>query len=136
MKKIIIGISFFFLALYLVFRYSFLFGLCDMTDYQCRIGTNNLMAVVTFAPFFFLVSLSTVYMPHYMFERWWRFAWWGGPLTIAFVMLVNAGFHHTSGGWLNLSTALDGVATYSAYALFSLGSLVQLYRARAEQRQQ
>jgi hypothetical protein len=62
------------------------------------------------------------------FQKWWRFAWWGGPLTIGVIMLVNAGFHHTAGGFMNLSDMFDDDLTLLAYIFFSVGSIVQIWR--------
>ncbi len=116
-----------FLGFY-VSEHAVKFSLCNNTDYKCRDVYDGIERVLIFAPFFLVVAAIALLVKPKIFDIWWRFAWWGGPLTIGVIMLVNAGFHHTTGGFMNLSDMFDNDLTLLAYLFFVVGSLMQIWR--------
>lgn len=121
-------LAFIALAPYIVFKNPAIFGLCEIGDYYCEYSFNGWERIFSFAPYFVIVALISLFLSDRYFRNWWRFAWWGGPLTIGVIILVNAGFHHTGGGFMNLDTILDDEIVFLVYLFFGVGSLVQFWR--------
>ncbi len=130
-KWIIFLLTLTFLFIYLVFKYSYLVGFCEQSDYKCRLEMNQWLFVFSFAPFLFIASIISLLLPNRYFESWLRFAWWGGLVVIGNFVYIHV-FATSQPGDM-FAGMFDNLIILSAYTFFVLGSLIQLgrtYRAR------
>ena len=84
--------------------------------------------VLVFAPIILFFSSIMYFFPKRYFMFWWRFARITIPAILILVILINLQFHHAPGGWFNIDHAVDRVFTGLLFAIFTLGSLIQLLR--------
>ncbi len=103
-------------------------GICDNANlFLCSYNMDDVVRVCNMAGLFLFFSLVTIFLKT-SWITWWRFAWWGGSVAILLILLINAGLHHSPGGWMNMDHDVDQLLTFFVYVFFTVGSLIQLYR--------
>jgi hypothetical protein len=61
-------------------------------------------------------------------DAWWEFARIAIPLILIISTLINLGFHHNSGGFMNMDDMFDIPVHILLYTIFVVGSIVQIVR--------
>lgn len=115
-------------ALIFVFYNSVSFGLCAKKSYDCRTIVNTLensCYIFVLALFF---SLVTYKAPEMVFATWWKFAQWTTPVIFVVSIVINLGYFHSDGGFLNMNDTVDQVLLGFMYILFTIGSIIQIIR--------
>lgn len=84
-----------------------------------------------------LVSVMTIVMALFLLRSgdkvvnaWWKFARVAIPLILIISTLINLGFHHNPGGFMNMDDMFDIPAHILLYTIFVVGSVVQIVRGR------
>ena len=78
--------------------------------------------------------LSLNFLPYRAYQNWWKFARIAIPIILIISTLINAGFHHHPGGFMNMDDLFDIPAHIILYSIFIIGSVVQIVRGlRSEQ---
>ena len=122
--------------IFLVFRYSFILGVCSSDDYRCWDTVNYWHDLFSFAHFFFFFLVIASFFSRNYFIGWLRLAWWGGAIVAFFIIRVNLGIYRTPGGFFNMDDVTDKAITALAYAFFIIGSFIQLLRVYLKNRRQ
>jgi hypothetical protein len=125
MKKIILACSFLgTIILYVLFN-TREFGLCELGcgDWVDRIQNNFL-----FFPVILVFSIATFFLKGETFNSWWKFARIAIPIIFVISTIINLQLHHTPGGFFNMDNMFDLPIIFLMYAVFVLGSLIQIYR--------
>jgi len=102
-------------------------GLCNI---YCGDAIGQFQNVFLFFPFILLFSLLTYKMSATVFNAWWKFARVAIPLILIISTLINLGFHHNPGGFMNMDDMFDIPAHILLYTIFVVGSVVQIVRGR------
>lgn len=83
----------------------------------------------------FLMSTMTITMTLFLLrsqakvvDAWWKFARIAIPLTLIISTIINLGFHHNPGGFMNMDDMFDIPAHILLYTIFVVGSVVQIVR--------
>ncbi len=80
-------------------------------------------------PFILLFSLIT-FKRESAFTAWWKFARIAAPAIFLVSFLISLELHHRPGGWFNIDNEIDLVIHFVMYAVFVIGSVVQIFRGR------
>lgn len=123
-KTILLGSIIGCIILYALFNTRTL-GLCDI---NCGDWIDKTQNNFLFFPILLSFSLITYKMKPEVFRYWWRFSRIAIPIILAISILINLQFHHTSGGLFNLDNIFDLPILFTMYAIFIVGSLIQIYR--------
>ncbi len=75
-----------------------------------------------------LILALLFFLPYQVYQRWWKFARVAIPVILVISTIINLGFHHTVGGFLNTSDIFDIPAHILMYSIFVIGSIVQIVR--------
>jgi hypothetical protein len=111
----------------LVIDFSDLSRICDST--QCDNAFGFILQSTFFLSLLFLLFLGLArFFLGSDISYWWKFARITVPVIFIISTIIGLGFHHTVGGFMNMSAALDLPALVAMYVFFSAGSLVQIYR--------
>ncbi len=85
----------------------------------------------------FLVSVMTIAITLFLFRcsdgvvnSWWKFARIAIPLILIISTIINLGFHHNPGGFMNMDDMFDIPVHILLYTIFVIGSIVQIVRGR------
>jgi len=132
MQKIIIILSVLGTVIALVSRNSVTLGLCQAPQIDCRIAYDTIEHVLYFFPMLLFVSAFTLVSKD-VWTHWWRFAKYAAPVSFVLIVAINFGVLHTnSTGSFGLGDILN--QTYDLwslgliYIIFTLGSLIQIFR--------
>jgi len=92
-----------------------------------------LFYLLLLCPIVLFFSLLTYKMLHRVFHSWWNYARIAMPVVISIIILVSFDFLHseTAGslGWGSIfNDVVDAFFITLALTLFTLGSLIQVYR--------
>ncbi len=94
---------------------------------SCLIATSDILSgVFTFSVLNLIILFILKWLPLVVFQYWWRFARYAIPLIFVLVTLINSGVHHDPTG--QLQNLFDVPALILLYAIFTLGSVVQIVR--------
>lgn len=115
-------------ALMLVARYAVDLHICARTDSYCRNYADNIEHLLYIFPIVLFFSLITYSRPKQVFIAWWKFARFAIPVVIIINYIIDLGLDHNPGGWFNLDNAFDIIEISILYALFVIGSIVQIFR--------
>ena len=127
-KILVFGLSG--ILVYFLAKNSVLLGICNSLDYTCRNQLDSLEKTFFFFFFFFFFSVITYKLPERVFLSWWKFARITAPVVLILAFLINLELHHTPGG--DLQHIFDAPALWLLYIIFSLGSIIQIYRGWRE----
>lgn len=75
-----------------------------------------------------LVLTFLYFLPYRVYQKWWKFARIAIPLILIISTLINLGFHHNPGGFMNMDDMFDIPAHILLYTIFVVGSVVQIVR--------
>ncbi len=82
-----------------------------------------------------IMSVITLLLASFLFffqekvlRMWWKFARIAIPVILVISTVINLGFHHTVGGFLNMSDMFDIPAQMLMYSIFVIGSVIQIVR--------
>ncbi len=112
------------LILYTLFN-SVKTGLCE---FYCGDAIDQYQNIFLFFPVILFFSLLTYKMSVGVFEKWWKFARVAIPVILVISTIINLGFHHTSGGFMNFDDMFDVPALIFLYLIFAVGSIIQIVR--------
>ncbi len=73
-----------------------------------------------------LIALS--FLPRQAYQNWWKFARIAIPVILVISTIINLGFHHHPGGFMNLDNMFDIPAQMLMYGIFVIGSVIQIVR--------
>ena len=134
MKNFILGASLVMVLLLLYLR-------SDFEREYCRVATDSVICfgnveffhnVAIFFVFILFFSLFTYKMPEIIFKYWWAYAKYAIPTILLLSIIINLEWHHkgTGGGFLSPIgyDEIDLAALMLLYSVFTLGSLIQIYR--------
>jgi cell division protein FtsW (lipid II flippase) len=76
----------------------------------------------------FLMLVIVYFLPYQAYQRWWKFARIAISLILIISTLINLGFHHNPGGFMNMDDMFDIPAHILLYTIFVVGSIVQIVR--------
>lgn len=74
------------------------------------------------------ITLLSFFFQEGVIKSWWKFARIAIPVILIISTIINLGFHHTVGGFLNMSDMFDIPAHILMYAIFVIGSIIQIVR--------
>ncbi len=111
-------------ALYALFH-SRQMGLCEI---HCAREINQYQDLFFFFPIILVFSVTASLSPERVFTAWWEFARIAIPFILAITFIISLELHHHPGGWMNLDEAFDLAGFLFLYALFTLGSMIQIVR--------
>lgn len=116
------------ILLYVVFN-TFTLGICNAT---CGPYIEKYQNIFLFFPIVLLFSILT-YKSDAIFRYWWAFAKYGIPITLLLITAINVGVLNSptqgSFGWGSIiNNAVDFWASVIIYAVFVVGSLIQIGR--------
>lgn len=132
MKKIVLGVSV--LGVLVLFLFSsrnfinWFEGLVHMDRYSYYTqqyffdGLDTLL----FFPFILLFSIITYKLPERIFRAWWAFARIAIPVILVLSIYINSGVFDDPTDWMN--GVLEVFLLITLYTIFTLGSLIQIYR--------
>ncbi len=115
------------IVLLFIFRYSVDLGMCNAGDYDCVMFYNNLELSLYIAPIFTFFAAVTFFSKE-PFRFWFSFAVIAAPIIFIVSVIILSGFHHTGGGFINIDRDIDVFFIFSLYALFIIGSIIQIIR--------
>ncbi len=122
-KNIILLISF--LGSLLAFA-IFELRIINVCDVFCDPSLNYYHRSFIFFYFLLFFSLLTYKLPERIFRSWWRYARIAAPIVLVISLYINLELHHDpKGAWQNI---FDSTALWFLYIIFSVGSLIQVYR--------
>ena len=127
LQKIILAISALIIAVVFIAEYLNINSVCISS--ACADAYNSVllgwlfMSVMTTATILLLFRFQRE-----VFITWWKFARIAIPVILVISRIINLGFHHTSGGFINTSDALDIPAHILMYSIFVIGSIIQIVR--------
>jgi len=84
--------------------------------------------VLLLFPIVLFFSIITYKAPDKVFKAWWNFALFSAPAIFIGSVIVNLGYFHNDGGFLNMNDTVDLVLLSGMYLLFTLGSIIQIIR--------
>ncbi len=84
--------------------------------------------VLVFFPIVLVFSIVTYKAPERVFTGWWNFARFAIPVIFVASIIVNLGYFHDEGGFLNMNDTIDQVLLSAMYLFFIIGSTVQIIR--------
>ena len=84
--------------------------------------------VLIICPIVLFFSIVTYSMSDGVFMSWWKFSRLALPVTVICSLVVNLGFFHSDGGFLNLNDTVDQVLLSAFYLFFIVGSIIQIIR--------
>lgn len=126
MKKIILNTSVIGSVVLLFFRYPIVIGWCAADDYSCRKISDNIEQILYFFPIILIIVLAIYKLSDTVFVYWWKFARWAIPSIFLLSLVINLELHHNpTGQWQDM---FDLLALLLMYAIFIIGSIVQIYR--------
>ena len=128
MKKLVFLASLVATGLMLVFRNTVSLSLCGKREYDCRETYDTLEISLYIFVFVLFFSVITYKAPEKIFTTWWKFTRIALPVILLFTILINLKLHHNPGGWINMDADVDRAAFALMYAIFVIGSLVQIIR--------
>lgn len=76
---------------------------------------------------FIFSLLLNLYSPR-IHNLWWRFARITLPTTLIISTLINLKLHHNNFGPFNMDNMFDIPALVTLYAIFAIGSFIQIWR--------
>lgn len=103
-------------------------NICFESDYTCVLNTDEVEHLLYIFPIVLFFSLITYSRPKQVFIAWWKFARFAIPVVIIINYIIDLGLDHNPGGWFNLDNAFDIIEISILYALFVIGSIVQIFR--------
>lgn len=115
------------IVLLFIFKHSVDLGICSLSDYDCRSTFSNLALALYIAPIFTFFAIVTFFWKE-PFRLWWPFAVTTAPIIFIISIILLSGFHHTGGGFINIDQDIDAYFIFLLYALFALGSIIQIIR--------
>lgn len=130
MKKKLLNLSLTGTVLLVLFRLDFLEAYI-FENFRRSSLTHSLEFIhniLLIFPIVFFFSLSTYKAPERIFAAWWKFTRVALPSIFVLTILINLKLHHSPGGWINMDADVDRAAFVLMYAIFILGSLVQIIR--------
>ncbi len=77
-----------------------------------------------------LILVFIYFQPYRVYQKWWKFARIAIPLILIISTIINLGFHHNPGGFMNMDDMFDIPAHILLYTIFVIGSIVQIVRGR------
>jgi hypothetical protein len=112
----------------LIFQNAEEIGLCGHRGNICESAVNRSedSLYIFFLVVFF--SIVTYKMQSKIFSAWWAFASITVPVILFISFLVNLGYFHGDGGFLNMNDTVDLVLLVSMYFFFVTGSIIQIIR--------
>ncbi len=128
MKKIVLLVSLVASGLMLVFRNTVSLNLCGKREYDCRGVYDTLEINLYIFVFVLFFSIITYKVPERIFAAWWKFTRVALPLILILTILINLKLHHSPGGWINTDADIDRTTIVLMYAIFVIGSLIQIIR--------
>ncbi len=128
MKNAVFLLSFFAAVSVFVFRNATEMGLCGPRSFNCSTTSNILenSLYIFFAVLFF--SIVTYRAPEGVFSAWWRFSSLVIPVILVLSFLVNLGYFHRPGGFMNMDDFVDQIILVAAHAFYMIGSIIQTIR--------
>ncbi len=133
MKKVVLFSSITLVVLLMIMRESLnvLVG-CDSNMF-CYRYFELIHNVLLFTPIILFFSLLTYQLKDAVFNAWWVFARYATPLAFALLIIINSKvLHPSTAGSMGMGDivlhAYDMIATISVFILFSVGSLIQIFR--------
>lgn len=122
-KNTILGVSLLGSVLaYLIFQSHTL----DVCDIYCGDAIGEYHNVLLFMPFILFFSFITYFAPDRIFQSWWKFARVAAPVVLVLSFLINLELHHNPAG--EMQNIFDAPALWTLYIVFSVGSLIAVYR--------
>ncbi len=128
MKNLVLLFSLAGILLMWISRNAVPFEICDQLDYSCRTTFDSVENICYFFLLLFIFSVATYLMPHRAFKSWWKFARIATPLILLGSWIISLGLHHSPGGFFNMDNEFDLLGLFIMYAIFMIGSLVQIWR--------
>ncbi len=125
MKKISLTVSFLGTVLGYVLFNTRDFGFCEIS---CADWVGKYQNIFLFFPILLIFSVSFFFLSEKMFLSWWKFARIAIPLILFLSWVISLGLHHTQGGFFNMDNALDLLGLMILYAIFVIGSIVQIWK--------
>lgn len=107
---------------YLIFEAKAL-NICDI---YCSEATGHYHRSFIFFYFILFFSLATYFTPERIFQSWWRFTRIAAPIVLILAFVINLELHHNPAG--EMQNIFDAPALWVLYVIFSIGSLVAIYR--------
>ncbi len=126
-KQFIFITSFFATLGMWVGRKAVLLGICEATDYSCRVTFDLSERILMFAPFVLFFSILTYKMSEQVFTAWWKFAKYAIPTVLLLSTVINLELHHSPAG--QMQGMFDAPALGLLYFIFTFGSIIQVVRA-------
>ncbi len=130
MKNIILSLSIIGTSLFLFIRSNF-FVSYIFENYRGFFLTNNLELIhnsIILFPIVLFFSIVTYKASERIFTMWWEFARVALPIILLLTIVINLKLHHNPGGWINMDADIDRVVLVLIYAIFVIGSLIQIIR--------
>lgn len=81
-----------------------------------------------FTIIFLPVSILVCFCKDSVVIKWWKFARIAIPAILIISTIINLGFHHHPGGFMNLDNMFDIPAQMLMYGIFVIGSVIQIVR--------
>lgn len=100
-------------------------GLCNP---YCGDWVGKYQNIFVFFPILLLFSVVVYLLPSRVFVSWWKFARIATPLILLGSWVISLGLHHSPGGFFNMDNNFDLLGLFTMYAIFVLGSLIQIWR--------
>lgn len=104
-------------------------GLYSCNTYECRESYNAvLLNTLILSGFGFIFSVLLIFMDGKVTQKWWKFARVALPIIFIISTIINMGFHHNNFGPFNMDNMFDIPALVTLYAIFAIGSFIQIWR--------
>ena len=132
MKKVVLKVSLFGVLLLFLFSskdfidwFEDLIRMDNYSYYTQKYFFDGLQSLLFF-PFVLLFSLITYKMPERIYQVWWVFAKYAIPIILMLSIYINSGVFNDPTDWMN--GVLEVFLLIALYSIFTLGSLIQIYR--------
>jgi hypothetical protein len=99
---------------------------CSFSCLQNYDGLTLNWLIIFSITFLVLFGMSFVHIN--IFKKWWKFARFAIPIILVISTIINLKLHHTNSGFFNMDNMLDIPAHILMYAIFIIGSVVQIWR--------
>lgn len=98
-------------------------GICNI---YCGPKIDQFQNIFLFFPIILIIVLAIYKLSDSVFVYWWKFARWAIPTIFLLSLVINLELHHNpTGQWQDM---FDLPALLLMYAIFIVGSLIQIYR--------
>lgn len=124
MKQIIImtgAIGSIFVVDYFKFQ-NFCINFCSQYPSEIMLGW---VITLGLSILFVVFSLKLSYSEQ---KKWWSTEIFFIVVVLCFSTVINSGYFHNQGGFYNMDNNFDIIMLLGLYTVFTLGSLVQIYR--------